>query len=286
MSKQFNAYNRVKAKTVNNEMLVLASILVYFNLWIPIAPRYKPLKVVRGNVGEPLSREEIKRLIEYAKVAPCLEVAIFLAVLALVTGMRKGELSQLKLMDIFLNVIRPYIRVRRETTKTNAGARRIPLNAIGVWVLKILLARARMLGSELPGHYLLPKNLHTIPNSSRNYDSDPKGISTPKYDPTQHQVSWEKEWDSLRKRLGIEHRRFHDLRHTFITQAAEAGVPLAVIQSMVGHLSAAMTAYYTHISTPAQHDAADRIAAYNKDLYGPLGVTPFEGPNERKEVVQ
>ncbi|HXY01486.1 MAG TPA: tyrosine-type recombinase/integrase [Terriglobales bacterium] len=55
-------------------------------------------------------------------------------------------------------------------------------------------------------------------------------------------------WRQLRKQVGIEHRRFHDLRHTYITRAAEAGVPIAVAQAQVGHLSRAMTDHYTSLS--------------------------------------
>ena len=39
---------------------------------------------------------------------------------------------------------------------------------------------------------------------------------------------------------------FHSLRHTFISMAARAGIRQAVVQSIVGHTNAAMTAHYTH----------------------------------------
>ena len=39
---------------------------------------------------------------------------------------------------------------------------------------------------------------------------------------------------------------FHSLRHTFVSFAANAGVPLHVIQSIVGHESTAMTRHYYH----------------------------------------
>ena len=39
---------------------------------------------------------------------------------------------------------------------------------------------------------------------------------------------------------------FHSLRHTFVSMAARAGIRQAVVQSIVGHTNAAMTAHYTH----------------------------------------
>lgn len=39
---------------------------------------------------------------------------------------------------------------------------------------------------------------------------------------------------------------FHSLRHTFVSLAANAGVPLHIVQSIVGHESTAMTRHYYH----------------------------------------
>ena len=40
---------------------------------------------------------------------------------------------------------------------------------------------------------------------------------------------------------------------------AERGVPLPVVQSMVGHMSARMTRYYTHISSNAARQAVELL---------------------------
>jgi integrase len=40
---------------------------------------------------------------------------------------------------------------------------------------------------------------------------------------------------------------FHSLRHTFVSLCRESNAPLAVVESLVGHSSPAMTRHYTHV---------------------------------------
>ncbi len=54
--------------------------------------------------------------------------------------------------------------------------------------------------------------------------------------------------DSGRRRALVS---FHSLRHTFVSLAANAGVPLAVVQSIVGHSTVDMTRHYFHESENA-----------------------------------
>lgn len=44
---------------------------------------------------------------------------------------------------------------------------------------------------------------------------------------------------------------FHSLRHTYVSLSANAGVPLAVVQAIVGHSNPAMTRHYYHADTKA-----------------------------------
>ena len=52
---------------------------------------------------------------------------------------------------------------------------------------------------------------------------------------------------------------FHSLRHTFVSLAANAGVPLHIVQSIVGHESTAMTRHYYHESAEALKKAVAAI---------------------------
>ena len=52
---------------------------------------------------------------------------------------------------------------------------------------------------------------------------------------------------------------FHSLRHTFVSFAANAGVPLHVVQSIVGHESTAMTRHYYHENIDVLKSAINAI---------------------------
>jgi len=51
------------------------------------------------------------------------------------------------------------------------------------------------------------------------------------------------------KNSGIEHFRFHDLRHTFGSRLAQRGVDLFTISRLMGHKDVNTTMRYLHHST-------------------------------------
>lgn len=58
---------------------------------------------------------------------------------------------------------------------------------------------------------------------------------------------------------------FHSLRHSFVSFAANAGVPLVVVQTIVGHTSTAMTRHYYHANESALRRAVNAIPSFGKD---------------------
>ena len=58
---------------------------------------------------------------------------------------------------------------------------------------------------------------------------------------------------------------FHSLRHTFVSLSANAGVPLPVVQSIVGHCSTAMTRHYYHENEGVLRQAVEAIPAIGAD---------------------
>ena len=65
----------------------------------------------------------------------------------------------------------------------------------------------------------------------------------------------------------VPHATFHSLRHTFVSIAANSGVPIHIIQSIVGHESRAMTWHYYHENETALREAVDAIPTFDDSLF-------------------
>jgi integrase len=61
------------------------------------------------------------------------------------------------------------------------------------------------------------------------------------------------------RQAGLQGLRFHDLRHTAITELAEMGVADHVLESITGHLSRRMLEHYSHIRIDAKRQALDAL---------------------------
>lgn len=259
----------VSAKTINNEIQVLRGMLETAQVWQRVEHKYKRLHVKKSDVPDALTQEESLRVLRAAAGASSTAVAPWAAVLAFSTGMRSGEIKRLRLADLHEDDELPYLVVRRQTTKTDAGARRVALGRIALTALTKLRFRSELMGSIEPTDYLLPTD-----RARHTRGSDPLHGGSG-FDPSHHQSSWEWEWKRFRETADISHRRFHDLRHTYVTRAAEAGVPNAVIEAQVGHMNREMVRWYTHVSTRAQHKAACQIEALSPDLL--VAISDKEG---------
>ena len=65
------------------------------------------------------------------------------------------------------------------------------------------------------------------------------------------------------KDAGLEHLRFHDLRHTFVTLALQNGVDVKTVSSMLGHFDAGFTLRtYTHVTRQMQESAAEKMGNF------------------------
>jgi integrase len=254
---------KVGPKTVNNELLGLVGVLKQAKLWKMLEEDYKPLPVPKQGPGQALTPDMGKQLIQTATTRPAWDVALCASVLAYASGARSWEIKSLRLRDVMLDADPPIIRIRRENTKTDAGAREIGLSDISLWAAKRLRRRAELLGATDPEHYLLPANLSKHTNA-KDLLHGRQG-----YDPTSHQTSWQTAWENLKAEAGLKRLRFHDLRHSFITQGLGVGVPIEVMMAQVGHVSAEMTRYYTHLANGSKQEAARKVADLNtgiKDL--------------------
>ncbi|HLG58759.1 MAG TPA: tyrosine-type recombinase/integrase [Vicinamibacterales bacterium] len=72
-------------------------------------------------------------------------------------------------------------------------------------------------------------------------------------------LKWDTAWRALRDEAALHGLRFHDLRHTVITELAEMGVADHVLESISGHLSRRMLEHYSHIRIDAKRQALDAL---------------------------
>ena len=126
-------------------------------------------------------------------------------------------------------------------SKNETSHRVIPLNVSAVKTLASMLDRADMLGHTEPVHYLWP------------------ACQWGRFDPSQPMLKWDTAWRALRDAAGLKGLRFHDLRHTVITELAEMGVADHVLESITGHLSRRMLEHYSHIRIDAKRQALDAL---------------------------
>lgn len=69
----------------------------------------------------------------------------------------------------------------------------------------------------------------------------------------------QQDWQQAKKKCGLWHVRWHDLRHTCASWLVQAGVPLELVAELLGHSSLAMTRRYAHFATSNLSDAIMRL---------------------------
>jgi integrase len=245
-SYQLKRLEKVEAATINSETKVLRLILKSAKVWARIADDYAPLRESRRGPGRALLAEQETKLFEIAMGDEKSSAVYHAAILAANTSARGCELRRLRLKDV--DLVNGTLTIRRESTKTDAGCRVIPLNASATQAVEHLMKRATLLKCLESEHYLFPGFTfrHTKDKESHKGDG---------YDPTKHQVSWRTSWRNLTKKAGLPGFRFHDLRHHCITKLAEAGVADQTLMAIAGHVSKAMLDHYSHVRLEARRAA-------------------------------
>ena len=166
--------------------------------------------------------------------------------LELVSGLRKGELvallwDDLDIQNRTISVSKQYIKnpsgkltLSRPKTETSVRRVSIPQEAIDLLIQE---------------HEKHPENPYMFPSP----------ISGKMYYPD----SVVKLHEKILKDAGLEHIRFHDLRHTFATLALQNGVDIKTVSSMLGHYDAGFTLRtYTHATRQMQDQAAETMGSF------------------------
>jgi integrase len=66
-------------------------------------------------------------------------------------------------------------------------------------------------------------------------------------------------WESLVKRAGLENFRFHDCRHHFASRLVMADVPLNTVRELLGHSEISMTLRYAHLASEHKAEAVAKL---------------------------
>ena len=231
---------------------VLSRVLKSCGRWRALADHVKNLPERQRPVGRALTPEERKRLFDAAASNAEWEHVYCAAVVAANTSMRPVEVKHLRRCDV--DLVKRLVHVRR--SKNETSHRVIPLNASAIEAAARMFERADLLGHTEPEHYLWP------------------ACQWGRYDATNPMLQWDTAWRALRDAAGLPGLRFHDLRHTVITELAEMGVADHVLESISGHLSRRMLEHYSHIRIDAKRqaldalDAARRVTAHNGEGNG------------------
>lgn len=162
-----------------------------------------------------------------------------MALLALNTGLRRGEIFQLQWSDV--DLLRKQITVRGRTAKSGQ-TRHVPLNEEARQALQRWGHYANNVGYVFPGKHSGP--LTTIHSS----------------------------WRSALELAKISDFRWHDLRHHFASRLVMEGVDLNTVRELLGHSDLEMTLRYAHLSPGHMADAVARLDACSDNIHDAEGA--------------
>jgi integrase len=174
-------------------------------------------------------------------------------VLAASTGMRRGEVLGVRWEDVDTDDRR--LTIRRTLTsvgyqliegppKTKRSARTLPLDASTT--------------AALCAHRALQEKERATWGSAW---SDTGHVFTREDGEPVHPDTFAQAFERHVKASGLPRIRFHDLRHSWATNALRAGVPAKIVSDILGHATVAFTLdTYTHAIPEMQTDAVDLVA--------------------------
>ncbi|HJR06630.1 MAG TPA: tyrosine-type recombinase/integrase [Pyrinomonadaceae bacterium] len=219
----------IKPATVNRELACLRAMINHFirNDVLVKNPVSRVKFLKEDNELMRVVTDDEERLYLLAASQPLRDVAVIM----IETGMRPEEVCRLERRHVHLNegyIFNPF-------GKTKAARRKLPLSRRAAEVLRYRLASTQ-------GAFVFP--------STRGGDEPSKPI-----------VKLNAAHNGAVTRAKLEPFRLYDLRHTFATRAAEAGVDLVTLAALLGHSRVQMVMRYAHPSEKHQFEAIRAMEA-------------------------
>ena len=244
-------------KSINEEVGFLLRILGDPGDLLRIRLRKKKmLKLkVRQTVGKAYTPAEKDRMLEEARKARSPHIYPALT-LALNAGMRDAEIRNLTWEQI--DFTKKFLAVGRSKTEAGEG-RTIPLNSSLFEVLSDYSAWYREKFGEVRSEWYV----------------FPFGKPSPS-DPTRPVTTLKTAWNNVRTNAQVK-GRWHDNRHTLITDLAESGAGDQTIVDIAGHVSKQMLKHYSHIRMEAKRHALEAIVTKRPAMAEPGQEGQAEG---------
>jgi len=164
-----------------------------------------------------LNSIQIRKLLTASEPYKTLRMRILLA---LGTGLRRGDIESLRVSDI--DFVNSYVTTRSKKTRKSMGSRPVPVSIMAELTKYVsgLDAEQEKLFNDRFGQY---------------------------------------RWEKIRQKVGLADLKFHDLRKTFGSILAQNGVSTAVTQKLLEHSSPNLTnKVYTNVDPVLRH-AVDQI---------------------------
>ena len=184
-----------------------------------------------------------------------------IAVLALGTGMRRGELLALRWQDVDLDS--GSLRIERSLEETGKGLRfKPPKSARG----RRSISLAPAVISELRAHWRAQQEQRLALGLGK---SPAEGLVFAKYNGAPFSPDrLSGDFARATKAAGLPHVTLHTLRHTHASQLIAAGIDILTISRRLGHHSAALTlTVYGHLLI-----AKDRAADITQAMFAAAGI--------------
>lgn len=241
---------------VNNELKVARALLNWAIArgWL----RANPMAGVKALPIEErppraLAPDQVQRLLE--ECSQNLAWMRPLITLAIMTGVRRGELLRIRWADV--DLVKRKLQVAGPT-KTGRF-RIVELNELAVEAL-------RSCGPAGPDLFVFA------------YRGKPR-------------AAFRRSWSMLLRRAGLR-VRFHDLRHTSASFLLNAGADLNVVREVLGHRNVQTTAIYARLFSASRQQAVERVsrmygpfmARVQGELFGPASDPVARGEGKTGEL--